>query len=257
MFRPRVIPTLLLKNGGLVKTVRFKKSRYIGDPINAVKIFNEKRADELIFLDITASRQDRTISTQIVEKIGDEAYMPFTVGGGIRTIDDIRRTINSGAEKIALCSHAVLDPPFIRRAADVFGSSAIVVSIDVKKVLFRGYTVCTHGGTRTTGLDPGEFAVLVQKMGAGEILLNSIDRDGTMSGYDLELLKYVSDAVSIPVIACGGAGSLNDLSEAVNTGGASAVAAGSLFVYHGKLNAVLINFPSGKELKGIFSYENH
>ncbi|MBN1999830.1 imidazole glycerol phosphate synthase subunit HisF [candidate division KSB1 bacterium] len=253
MFRPRVIPTLLLKKNGLVKTIRFRKFRYIGDPINAVKIFNEKLADELVFLDITASRENRTISAELVEKIGDEAYMPFTVGGGIRTIDDIRKIINSGAEKVAINTQAVIEPQFIQKAADVFGSSTIVVSIDVKKVFPKDYRIYTHSGSKKTTLDPREFAIQMEKMGAGEIFLNSVDRDGTMAGYDLDLIKYVSNAVSVPVIACGGAGSLNDFPKAVFQGGASAVAAGSLFVYHGRLNAVLINFPKRQQLEDIFS----
>lgn len=252
MFRPRVIPVLLLKGLGLVKSIGFKDYRYIGDPINAVKLFNDLKADELVFLDILATKEKRSIPLKFIGKIGDEANMPFSVGGGIRTLQNIKEIVNAGAEKVIINSFAVENPEFIRQASDVFGSSTISVSIDVKKNLFGKQQVYTHGGTKSAGTDPVIFAKLMEQKGAGEILINSIHRDGLMSGYDLELIKRVSEAVTIPVIAVGGAGSLNDFRSAINYSYASAVAAGSMFVYHGTRNAVLINYPLQQELTKIF-----
>ena len=252
MYRPRIIPTLLLRNKGLVKSVKFKDFRYIGDPMNAVRIFNGKDADELIFLDINASKEKRKLPLDLIEKIGDEAFMPFTVGGGIRSIEDIRTLLSVGTEKVAINTYAVESPEFIRKAADVFGSSTIVVSIDVRKKLFGAYEVYIYGGVKGTGLNPVDFAIEMEKMGAGEIMLNSIDCDGMMMGYDLDLINKVSNSVSIPVIACGGAGKLEDMKAAVTDANASAAAAGSYFVYHGKRRAVLINFPTNDELNSLF-----
>jgi len=252
MLRPRVIPCLLLRNKGLVKSVKFKDFRYIGDPINAVRIFNAKEADELVFLDINASTENRQLPLDLIEKIGDEAYMPFTVGGGIRSIEDIRTLLSVGAEKVAINSCAVENPQFIRQAADIFGSSTIVVSIDAKKKMFGGYEVYTRGGKKSTGLDPVKLAIQMAEMGAGEIMINSIDRDGTMAGYDIDLIEKVANSVTIPIIACGGMGKLADIAAATREGKASAAAAGSYFVYHGKRRAVLINFPSHDELNSLF-----
>ena len=251
MFRPRVIPILLLKNKGLVKSIKFKNHRYIGDPINAVKIFNDLKADELVFLDILASKSKRMISLDFVRKVGDEANMPFAVGGGIRTVAEIKQVINAGAEKVVINSYAVENPNFIKEASDVFGSSTIVVSIDVKKKVFGKKQVYTHGGSKSTGLNPIEFAKLMEKCGAGEIIINSIDQDGTMSGYDLNLIESISSAVTIPVVAAGGAATTNDFKLAVKSF-ASAVAAGSMFVYHGARKAVLINYPPLSEIKRLF-----
>lgn len=248
-----MIPCLLLRGDGLVKTVKFRDERYIGDPINAVRIFNSKRADELIFLDIDASKQKRSISLQLVEKIADETSMPFSVGGGICNSEQVRCILGAGAEKVVLNTHAVLHPEFIAEIATKFGSQSIVVSIDAKKKLLGKYETYVFGGTKGTGYHPAEWAVKMQEMGAGEIFLNSMDRDGTMSGYDLDLIKEVSDAVSIPVVACGGAASNEDLASAVNDGHATAVSAGSLFVYHGRKRAVLINFPTKEQLKNLFA----
>lgn len=252
MFRPRVIPCLLLRNKGLVKTIKFKNARYIGDPINAVRIYNAKEADELIFLNINATKENRCPPVELIEKIADEAFMPFTVGGGIRTIEDIRKLLSAGAEKVSINSYAVENPEFIKRASDTFGSSTIVVSIDAKKKLFGKYEVYTRGATNSTGLDPVQFSQMMEEMGAGEILINSIDKEGTMQGFDIELIKNISDSVTIPVVACGGAGCLEDLLNSVKDGHASALAAGSLFVYHGPRRAVLINFPTKNELSNLF-----
>lgn len=253
MFIPRVLPCLLLRNLGLVKTIKFDKYRYIGDPINAVRIFNAKEADELIFLDIDATRENRKISLPLVEKIADEAYMPFAVGGGIQSLQDIRDIFAAGAEKVIINSSAYTNPSLIREAADTFGSQSIVVSIDVKRKLFGKNEVYTHGGIKNTRKDPVGYARNMEAAGAGEIMINSIDRDGTMEGYNIELISIISDAVRIPVVACGGAGNLQDFTNAVKRGGASAVAAGSLFVFHGKRRAVLINYPTKDELRQVFS----
>ncbi len=252
MFRPRIIPVLLLKGKGLVKSIRFKDHRYIGDPINAVKILNDLRADELIFLDILASREKRCISLDFVRNVGEEANMPFAVGGGIRTIKDIREIINAGAEKVVINSYAVENPEFIKEASDEFGSSTIVVSMDVKKKLFGGMQLCTFGGRKSTGIDPFSFAGLMQKMGAGEIIINSVEKDGTMQGYDLELIRSVAESVTVPVVALGGAGTTDDFKKAVSHSYASAVAAGSMFLFHGPRKAVLINYPEKDVLEKIF-----
>jgi len=252
MFRPRVIPCLLLEGKGLVKTVKFKNPKYLGDPINAVRIFNEKETDELIFLDIKASEENRTVHLDIVRKLGDECYMPFAVGGGIRTIQSIKEIFRAGAEKVVLNTYAIQNPGFVKEAATVFGKQSIVVSIDVKKKLFGKYEVYVYGGRKSAGRGPVEVAKMMQDQGAGEIMINSIDLDGTGEGYDLALIRQIADAVNIPVIACGGAGKPEDLREAIFTGKASAVAAGSLFVFHGKRRAVLINYPTEQELTDLF-----
>ena len=252
MFRPRVIPILLLKNKGLVKSVKFKNHRYIGDPINAVKIFNDLKADELVFLDILASKENRMMSLDFVRSVGNEANMPFAVGGGIKTIEEIKQVINAGAEKVIINSYAVENPDFIKEASDVFGSSTIVVSIDVKKNLFGKKRIYTQGGEKSTKLDSIAFAKKMAENGAGEIIINSIDQDGTMAGYDLELVEAISSAVTIPVVAAGGAGTIEDFPKAVDSY-ASAVAAGSMFVYHGPRKAVLINYPSKAEIKKLFT----
>lgn len=252
MFRPRVIPILLLRGQGLVKSVKFKDYRYIGDPINAVKIFNDLKADELVFLDILASKEKRTVSLDFVRNVGEEANMPFAVGGGIRTIQDIKEIINAGAEKVIINSYAVQNPDFIRQASNVFGSSSIVVSIDVKKKFLGKEQIYILGGSKSTGINPISFAKLMEEKGAGEIIINSIENDGLMTGYDLDLVCEVSKAVEIPVIATGGAGSLEDFKKAVNESYASAVAAGSMFVFHGARKAVLVNYPNIQELRNIF-----
>jgi len=252
MYRPRVMPVLLLRNLGLVKSIQFKDHRYIGDPINAVKIFNDLKADELVFLDINASNEKRNIPLDFVRKVGNEANMPFSVGGGIRSIDNIRDILHSGAEKVIINTYAVENPEFIRLAADAFGSSTIVVCIDVKRKLFTKEQTWTNGGRKNSGFDPVSFAIKMQEMGAGELIIQSIDHDGTMAGYNFDLIKNVSQAVTIPVVALGGAGNNIHLRQAVKEAYASASAAGSLFVYHGPRHAVLINFPTQIELSSLF-----
>jgi cyclase len=249
MLRIRVIPCLLLKNSGLVKTVRFKNPKYVGDPINAVRIFNEKEVDELIFLDTTATAGNRKPNFRLINDIASECFMPFGYGGGIRDLNDIKELFNLGVEKVIINTYAVENPSFVKSAAERFGSQSIVVSIDVKKNLFGKYQVYTYSGKKVTKLDPATFAVQMEEMGAGEIILTSIDRDGTMMGYDIDLIKNVSASVGLPVVASGGAGKIGDFGDAIKLGGASAVAAGSFFVFQKRHRAVLITYPSEEELQ--------
>jgi cyclase len=249
----RIIPCLLLRNKGLVKTLKFRESTYLGDPINTIRIFNEKEVDELMFLDIDATKNSAEPPFELINKISSECFMPFAYGGGINSLSQIDRIIRCGAEKIVLNSAFHLQENLVYEACRKFGSSTIVVSMDVRKDFLRGYQVFIKGGTMRTGLNPVEYAKKAESDGAGEILLNSIDRDGTMEGYDLELVKKVSAAVRIPVVACGGAGQLEDFRNVINEGGASAAAAGSFFVFHGKRKAVLITYPGYSEIKKLFS----
>jgi cyclase len=252
VLRPRAIPCLLLKNLGLVKTVKFADPTYLGDPINIVKIFNDKEVDELVFVDITATLENKNPPFDLLAKITTECFMPLAYGGGIRRIEDVTTILNLGVEKIVVNSHAVEDPTFIHAAAELAGSQAVVVSIDIKKNTRGDYEVFTHSGRRSTGLNPAKHALEMEKQGAGEILLNSIDRDGTMQGYDLDLIKQVTQTVGIPVVACGGARTVQDLGKVVKEGGASAAGAGSMFVFQGPHRAVLISYPTQQELREAF-----
>jgi cyclase len=245
------MPCLLLRGSGLVKTVRFKDPKYVGDPINTVRIFNEKEVDELIFLDITATPEGKGPPFHIISDLASECFMPLTYGGGVRDLDDIKKIFALGVEKIAINTHAVENPEFINRAAEVFGSQSILAAIDVKKTLLGKYRVCTNGARDVTKIDPVGHARNMAHAGAGEILLTSVDRDGTFAGYDLALIERVARAVTIPVIACGGAGKIEDFSLATRQAGASAVAAGSMVVYQGPHRAVLVNFPSKQDLKKV------
>ena len=249
MFRPRIIPVLLLKNQILVKSVGFNNYKYIGDPINAVRIFNDSKADELVFLDITATKENRIIDLDFVKDVGEEANMPFAVGGGIRSIKDIQAIIGAGAEKVVINSYAAEQPDFVEQAADTFGSSAITICIDVKKKLFKGLRAWIKGGTEAVPHDPVTFAQLMEAKGAGEIIIQSIEKDGTMEGYDIPLIRSISGAVNIPVIALGGAGDLDDLKEAYQDGYANGLAAGSMFVYIGPHKGVLINYPEREQIQ--------
>ncbi len=248
MFRPRIIPVLLLQGNALVKSKGFKDFRYIGDPINAVKVFNDLKADELVFLDIEATKEKRTISTELVSQVGEEANMPFAVGGGIKNLDEIQNIIAKGAEKVIINTCAVENPKFIREASDNFGSSTIVVCIDVKKKFFSGEVVWRNSGSKSSKYSPKDFAKIIEENGAGEIIIQSINKDGTMSGYDLDLVKEISTAVAIPVVALGGAGNLEHMIEAYKKGFASALAAGSLFVFQGPNKGVLINYIEKSDL---------
>lgn len=248
MFRPRIIPVLLLKDLAVVKSVQFRNHKYIGDPINAVRILNNLEADELVFLDITASKKRRVISVDFVKAVGEEAQMPFCVGGGITTLSDIKSILAAGAEKVVLNSSAGQNPDFVKAASAEFGSSTIVVCIDVKRPLFRAQRTWVVGGSRPTRFSPLDFAKLMEEKGAGELILQSIERDGTMDGYDIDLIRSVSQAVSIPVVALGGAGRNEDLVAGYRDGFANGLAAGSLFVYQDRGRGVLINYPEKREV---------
>lgn len=243
MRRIRTIPVLLLRNGGLYKTVNFKNPKYVGDPINAVKIFNEKETDELVLLDYNASLDGRAIDYKRIEEIAGEAFMPMGYGGGIKTLDDAKRVFDCGYEKVILNSVLFNSPGLIEAIGNIYGAQAVVGSIDYKKNIFGKSKVYSISGSKKSGYEPAEWAVKLQGYGVGEIMLNSIDRDGTWSGYDLEMIKTVSEKITVPLIACGGAGSVSDLKTAVQAG-ASAVAAGSMFVFQKKGMGVLISFPS-------------
>lgn len=251
--RIRVIPTLLLRNQGLVKTIQFKNPTYVGDPINAVKIFNEKECDELIILDINATPEKREPQFSLIEDIATEAFMPFAYGGGLKNLDQVKRLLGAGAEKVVLNSSLFESPKLISEIAEIYGAQAVVASIDVKKNFWGKYEVLSHSANKNQKRDPVSWAQELEKLGAGEIYLNSIDHDGMMSGYDLKLIRAVADAVSIPVIAAGGAGKLEDFKFAVSEGHASAVSAGSMFVFHGRHRAVLISYPSSAEIESISS----
>lgn len=251
MLKIRVIPCLLLKNEGLVKSVKFKNPTYVGDPINAVKIFNDKEVDELLFIDIEATKKGREPNYDLISRISGEAFMPFGYGGGITRVEQVQKLTRLGVEKVAINAYARKNPDFITQAAEVAGSSSVVAAIDVKKDLLGRYRVYDYTQQKTTSLDPIEFAQLMEHKGAGEIFFNSVDRDGTFSGYDTELIKKVAQALTVPVVASGGAGSIMHFADAVKSG-ASAVAAGSFFIFYGPHRAVLITYPEKQVLKEIF-----
>jgi cyclase len=252
MHKIRVIPVLLLRDWGLEKSIRFHDPVYVGSPINAARVFNGRNVDELIILDIVATRQKRQPGIEVISQITEEAFMPVTVGGGIRDLSTMRDLLAAGADRIVINTSAVEQPDLVTQAANRFGSQCVVVSIDAKRSADGSYEVYTHGGTCATGLDPVSHAIRMQDIGCGEILLTSIDQDGTMGGYDLKLTQRVSDSVSIPLIACGGAGSVKHLAEAVEVGHASAVAAGAFFLFFGPRRTVLITYPSDDELLQAF-----
>lgn len=248
MLYPRIIPCLLVHKKGLVKTTKFKDPKYVGDPINAVKIFNEKEVDELIVVDIDASRNGTEPDYKMIQHLAAECQMPLCYGGGIKTIEQAQRIFGLGVEKIALSSAAVENSAIISELAERVGNQSVVVVIDVKKKLFGNkYEVYTHNGTKSTGIDAVEFAVKMEKLGVGEIVINSIDNDGTMRGYDMTLIQKIRDAIHIPLTVLGGAGSTDDIGAVIHEHGIIGVAAGSLFVFKGKYRAVLINYPTSSE----------
>lgn len=248
MLRSRFIPVLLLKDGGLFKTIKFKNEIYIGDPINAVKIFNDKAVDELIILDINPNRSARGPDYDLIEDIVSEAFIPVCYGGGVSRLEQIEKLFRIGVEKVSINSAATGTLSLISQAASIFGSQSIVVSIDLKKNLFGRMERFINSGKVKTSEDPFSFIKLAVQSGAGELLVNSIDRDGTMLGYDYDLIKKISSVVSVPVIACGGAGSIKDMIQVINDCGASSAAAGSIFIFHGRHRAVLITYPSEESL---------
>lgn len=257
MYRPRVIPVVLIEaSGHAVKTQKFKRRIDLGDPVNTVSLFNSFRVDELVLLDVDATRSRRMISLSLLADIASEAKMPFSVGGGIRSLEDIRKVLSIGAEKIVLSSIAAERPQFVREAADKFGSSSIVVCMDVKRSFFGKLGVYAESGRRALPMAPREFALLMEKMGAGELIVQSIDHDGVMKGYDTALLSEISDALSVPVIALGGAGRLDHLLDVYAATQVSALAAGSLFVFQDAERGVLINYPSKDQLRRFVRLRN-
>lgn len=249
MMRTRVIPVLLLRNQGLVKTVKFKDPKYIGDPINSIRIFNEKEVDELIFLDISATPAGRGPNFDVIEDITGEAFMPVAYGGGVTTLSQAERAFGLGIEKIVLNTVTYDSPDVVRSIADKYGRQAVVGSLDARRTMLGRYELTSESGRRKRRVKLEAHLDSLIEMGVGEVLVNSIDRDGSQAGYDLDLLKLVSDRVEVPVVACGGAGCLQDFQRAINDGGCSAVAAGSMFVFNGKHRAVLISYPERAQLK--------
>jgi len=242
------MPCLLVKDRALVKTIKFRDPTYVGDPVNAVRIFNELEVDELVFLDISATPSGLRPPFKLLEEIATECFMPLAYGGGIDCVEDAKTIFGSGFEKVVLGRAAFSTPKLISEISERFGTQSVVVSVDVRQRGDGAYEVYVNGGRDRTGLDPVSYARKVEALGAGEILLYAIDRDGTHSGYDLALIQQVSSSVSIPVVACGGARGVNDFREAVRDGGASACAAGSMVVHYGPHRAVLINFPDLAEI---------
>jgi len=250
MLRSRIIPCLLVKDGGLVKTVRFGQPKYVGDPINAVRIFNEKEVDELAVIDIDATRQNREPDYSMIRNLAAECRMPFCYGGGVKTADQVQRIIGLGVEKVAVSSAAVDNPALISEAAQRLGGQSIVVVMDVKKIAFR-YELVTHNATRQTGIDPVAFAKTMESKGAGEVIVNSVDNDGVMKGFDLTIIQDIRESMGLPMTVLGGAGSLEDIAEVIRRFGTIGVAVGSLFVFKGKYRAVLINYPNRNEKEAL------
>ncbi len=252
MLQTRVIPILLLQNKGLVKTVKFKNPKYVGDPLNAIKIFNEKEVDELIFLDIDASKKGIEPDYELIKDFASECFMPVCYGGGITNLEQIKKIFSLGIEKVSINSIAFDNEQFIREAVKMFGSQSIVVTIDIKRSLLGKYHIYDHTRKKTLKILYLEYIKRIEKLGIGEFLINDVDRDGTMQGYDAELFKSIVQYVTIPVIACGGAGALDDFKKIKQEANISAVAAGSFFVFQGKHRAVLITYPKYNELEKLF-----
>ena len=252
MLRPRIIPSLLIQENGLVKTVNFKNPKYVGDPINAVKIYNEKAVDELAIFDIDATVLGNEPNYSLIERLASQSMMPLCYGGGVKTVEQAQRIFSLGIEKIALSSAIFQKPELITQISDRVGAQSVIVVLDVKKKLLGGYEVYSHNGKKATGINPFKFVEEAQKLGAGEIVINSIDRDGVMKGYDLDLIDKVREKTSLPMTVLGGAGSLEDIEKVIDKHGVIGVAAGSLFVFKGPYKAVLINYPTQLEKNKIF-----
>ncbi len=253
MLIPRVIPVLLLRGEGLVKTKQFKDPRYVGDPINAVRIFNEKEVDELIFLDINASKEGRPPNYEMVERIASECFMPLAYGGGVKSLDHANRLFSIGVEKVIINTAALDDSKSLTTIAQRYGSQAVVGAIDFRKPLLGSAKIYDHRSGRDIPVAPSKHAKELEERGAGEIFLNAVERDGMRTGYLLDVIKEVSAAVGLPLIACGGADTISDIRAAIMTGEASAAAAGAMFVFHGKHQAVLITYPKRTEIEDAFS----
>ncbi len=247
MLRPRIIPSLLIQENGLVKTVNFKNPKYVGDPINAVRIFNEKEVDELAIFDIDATVKGLEPNYSLIERIANQSRMPLCYGGGVKTVEQAQKIFGLGIEKIALSSSVLNNPQLITQIADRVGAQSVIVVLDIKKKLFGGYEVYTHNGKKSTGINPFKFIEEAQRLGAGEIVINSIDQDGIMKGFDMSLIEKAREKTSLPMTVLGGAGNLEDIKEVIDKHKIIGVAAGSLFVFKGKYKAVLINYPKKEE----------
>jgi cyclase len=256
MLRPRIIPCLLIQNKGLVKTVNFSNPKYLGDPINAVRIFNEKCVDELIVLDIDATVQGKDPDLKMIDNLATECRMPLCYGGGVKSVEQIREIIELGVEKVSLSSIAIENPQLVNNAAKFVGSQSIVVTLDVKKEN-NNYYVFTHNGKKNMKIDPLDMVKALQVSGAGEIVINSIDNDGVMKGYNIRLIEKFMNVVDIPITVVGGAGTLNDIKQLFEQFGLIGACAGSLFVFKGSYRAVLINYPTEQEKQRIFDYGNN
>ena len=253
MLRSSIIPCLLVHNKGLVKTVKFKEPKYVGDPINAVKIFNEKEVDELIVLDIDATKENRGPNLKMIKGLADECRMPFCYGGGITTVEQAKKIINLGAEKVALSYSALNNISLCQEIGDVIGNQSVVVVLDVKKKkLFGGYDIYTHNGTKKSNWKLNDLISKLEEIGIGEIVINSIDNDGVMQGYDLPLIESIREKCSMPITVIGGAGSIQHIKDLISKFKIIGAAAGSLFVFKGKYKAVLINYPNREERKPIY-----
>lgn len=257
MLRPRIIPSLLIQDNGLVKTVNFKNGKYVGDPINAVKIFNEKAVDELAIFDIDATVKGYEPNYSLIERIANQSRMPLCYGGGVKTVEQAQRIFGLGIEKIALSSAILQNPSLITLIADRVGAQSVVVVLDVKKKLFGGYEVYTHNGKKSTGINPFKFIQEAQRLGAGEIVINSIDQDGVMKGFDHALIDKAREQSSLPMTVLGGAGSLEDIQSVIDKHQIIGVAAGSLFVFKGVYKAVLISYPSKEQKENLFKKVKH
>lgn len=252
MLRPRIIPSLLIQDNGLVKTVNFKNPKYVGDPINAVRIFNEKEVDELAIFDIDATAKGLEPNYSLIERIANQSRMPLCYGGGVKTVEQAQKIFGLGIEKIALSSAVLHNPELISQIANRVGAQSVIVVLDVKKKLFGGYEVYTHNGKKSTGINPFDFAEKAQRLGAGEIIINSIDQDGVMKGFDMNLIDKVRDKISLPLTVLGGAGELQHIQQVIHKHGVIGVAAGSLFVFKGVYKAVLINYPEKGEKEKLY-----
>jgi len=252
MLKTRVIPVLLLHKQGLVKTKKFKDIKYIGDPINSIRIFNEKEADELILLDIDKSKERNQPDYELIESFASECFMPLCYGGGITTIEQMKKIFRIGIEKISLNTSALNDEALLREAVTTFGSQSIVVSIDIKKDIFGNYRIYDHSQKKIVKKNLLHYIEQLNTISVGEILVNSVDRDGTQLGYDIDLLMFVAEHTNIPLIACGGAKNMDDFKKVKTLANVSAVAASSFFLFHGKHRAVLITYPKYSELEKLF-----
>ena len=253
MLRTRVIPCLLLKNGGLVKTVKFRSEQYVGDPINAVRIYNQKEVDELVLFDISRTTLGKSIDFGLIEKIASQCFMPVCYGGGVKTLEDFKTLFSLGVEKVSVSSLIFDDPQVVRQAVDIFGSQSIIATIDIFKPLLRSkYIVKTHSGSVKQKIPLLDIVAYCEALGIGEIIINNINQDGTWEGFDIEILTMLTANATIPVVAVGGAGSLDDLQKAVEDGGVSAVCIGSMAVFQSKGMGVLIKFPKSTELEKLF-----